>query len=98
MLVINSFTQSPAWTQILGYVFVLMGILIYYICITPHMYNLAANATLSVLYGVSTVILIAFSFLSSWIDPSDGVVKQYLKSLKDQNPFDSTNYNYCHIC
>lgn len=98
MPVINSFTQSPAVTQILGYIFVLMGILVFYICITPHMNNIPANITLSVLFGISTIILIVFSVLSSYIDPSDSIVKQYYEALKNQKPFNSLNYAYCNIC
>lgn len=74
MPVVNSFTQTPSATQILAYVVVLLGILIFYTCVTPNLANRNANIALSVFYGVSTLLLIVFAALSSYVDPSDPTI------------------------
>ena len=78
----NTFTQSPSSTQIIAYVVVLMGVLVFYSCITPNFNNHTANITLSVLYGVATILLVLFAFLSSYDDPSDPTIKYYHLSIE----------------
>ena len=74
MPTINSFTQIPSPTQIVAYLAVIMGIIVFYACITPNFQNQIANIVLSVLYGVATVILIISTTIASYIDPTDPVV------------------------
>lgn len=82
MPTVNSFTMSPSITQITAYVVVLLGILVFYICITPNMNNTAVNISLSIFYGVSTILLIIFGAISSYVDPSDTVIEEYHRSIK----------------
>lgn len=82
MPTVNAFTMKPSVTQILSYCIVIAGIIIFYKCITPNMFNIAACLVFSIMYGVSVIILIIFSALSSCLDPTDPVIMNYRQCLK----------------
>lgn len=98
MPTINSFTQKPSPTQILAYIVVLMGVVVFYSCITPNFHNFTANTTLSTLYGVTTLTLVISAILSSSIDPTDPLIHQYKQSLRENKPFQAKDYYHCGLC
>jgi hypothetical protein len=98
MPIINAFTMKPSVTQILSYCIVLAGIIIFYKCITTNMFHTTACIVFSIIYGVSTIILIIFSALSSCLDPTDPIIIDYRNCLKEGKAFDSNNCYYCETC
>jgi hypothetical protein len=74
MPTINAFTMKPSITQILAYVMILLGLLVFYTCITTNMLNTIANIIFSTLYGFSILMLIIFATLASYLDPTDPII------------------------
>ena len=71
---VNSFTQRPSTTQILSYAVIVGDVIIFYSCMTPNLQSTAANAALSVLFGVASIVVVISALLTSLSDPSDPVV------------------------
>jgi hypothetical protein len=71
---VNSFTQRPSPTQILSYAVIVGDVIIFYSCVTPNLQSTAANAALSVLFGVASIVVVISALLTSLSDPSDPVV------------------------
>jgi|JI6StandDraft_1071083.scaffolds.fasta_scaffold06477_3 hypothetical protein len=71
---VNSFTQRPSPTQILSYAVIVGDVIIFYSCMTPNLQSTAANAALSVLFGVASIVVVISALLTSLSDPSDPVV------------------------
>jgi len=77
---VNTFTMRPSATQVVSYAVILGDITIFYCCITPNFQSMVANITLSVLFGVASIVVIVSALLTSIDDPSDSVVWEHRKA------------------